>query len=83
LKVNSQEFFVLVTFEWTEQIKMVRSTRPKKQSESKNSPDTISVLKMTRSKFATAALAAHGYQHVYIPGPTSGPGMQISWAGFA
>jgi len=38
---------------------------------------------MTRPEFATATLMSHGYQNVYIPGPTSGPGMQISWAGFA
>jgi hypothetical protein len=82
-EVNSQEFLVLVTFEWTEQIKTVRSSRPKKQSESKNTPDTINVLEMTHPEFATAALTAHGYQNVYIPGPTSGPRMQISWTGFA
>lgn len=66
-----------------EQIKTVRSSRPKKQSMSKNTPDAISVLRMTHPKFVAAALTAHGYQNVYIPGPTSGPGMQISWTGFA
>ena len=81
--VNAQEFFVLVTLEWTERVKTARSSRPKKQSESKNTPSIIKVLTLHRGQFVTAALAAHGYQKAYIPGPTSGPGMQISWSGFA
>lgn len=83
LKVKSQAFFVLVTLEWTEQIRSGRSVRPKKHNESKNTPDAIKVLQMTRSSFITAALTAHGHQNIYLPGPTSGPGMQISWVGFA
>ena len=74
-------FFVLVTLEWVEHIKGARSSRPKKQSESKNAPDAIKVLSMTRQQFITAALGAHGYQNAYIPGPTSGPGAQILWTG--
>ncbi|KAF8968731.1 hypothetical protein BDZ97DRAFT_1755029 [Flammula alnicola] len=81
--LNSREFFILVTFEWTERVKSVRSSRPKKTSESKNTPDAIKVLSLTRAQFVTAALTAHGHQSAYIPGATSGPGMQISWSGFA
>lgn len=82
-KVNSQEFFVLVTFEWTEQVKVARSSHPKKHAESKNTPKAIKVLMMGQSQFVIAALTAHDYQQAYIPGPTSGPGMKISWQGFA
>ena len=81
-QVKSQAFFVLITLKWMEQIWSGRSVHPKKQNESKNTPDAIKVLQMTRSSFITAALTAHGYQNVYIPGPTSSPGMQISWVGF-
>jgi len=81
--VNLHEFFVLVTLDWIERVKTARSSHPKKHSESKNASDVIKILSLSRVQFVVAALAAHGYQNTYIPGPTSGPGMQISWAGFA
>ncbi|PPQ76057.1 hypothetical protein CVT26_005439 [Gymnopilus dilepis] len=78
---ENHEFFVLVILEWTERVKAGRSVRPKKVMESKNTPDVVKILTLTRAQFVTAALSAHGLQNAYIPGPTSGPGMQISWTG--
>ncbi|KAF8868520.1 hypothetical protein CPB84DRAFT_1857570 [Gymnopilus junonius] len=69
--LKNHDFYVLVTLEWTERIKTVRSSRPKKMNESKNTPDVVKVLTMTHPQFVMAALTAHGYQQAYIPGPTS------------
>jgi len=81
--VNAHRFFVHVTLEWTERSKTARSTRSKKQEETKSTPDALEVLNMSRTGFVPAALTAHGYQNAYIPGPTSGPGMQVTWTGHA
>lgn len=80
--VSSQEFFILVTLEWTEQSK-TSCSHSKKHNESKNAPAAIKVLSLTRPQFVTMSLAAHALQNAFIPGPTSGPGMKIVWTGFA
>src|SRR5437016_4929818 len=82
VSVNSHDFFVMVTLLWSEHVKTTRSSRPKKHEETKNTPNAVKVLAMTRATFVTTALSAHGYQSSYVPGQASGPGMQISWPGF-
>ncbi|KIL54227.1 hypothetical protein M378DRAFT_19111 [Amanita muscaria Koide BX008] len=80
--VNDLTFYVLVIVEWTERAaKGGRNPRPKKVSESKNTPSSVEVLKISRSEFITAALSAHNYHKLYIPGPTAGPNMRVSWTG--
>ncbi|KAF9034763.1 hypothetical protein BJ165DRAFT_1533815 [Panaeolus papilionaceus] len=37
----------------------------------------------TKFQFALAALTAHGYQKAYVVWEVCGPGMQVSWSGFA
>ncbi|KAF9053261.1 hypothetical protein BJ165DRAFT_1523972 [Panaeolus papilionaceus] len=79
---DNQEFYVLVTVEWTEHIKTACNSCPKCMNELKNTPAVVKILSMTCSAFVTAALGAHGLQGAYVPRPQSGPGMQVSWTGF-
>ncbi|KAF9472995.1 hypothetical protein BDN70DRAFT_967282 [Pholiota conissans] len=58
-----------------------RSAGPKTCTETRNIPEAICVPNMSRSEFITAALAAHNFQNVYIPGATSDHGMRISCSG--
>jgi hypothetical protein len=48
----------MVTLLWSEH-RTTRSSRPKKQEETKNTQNAVKVLTMTRATFVTTALSAH------------------------
>jgi len=71
-----------VTAEWLERgAKGTRGARMKKCAETKNTPDQITILGLTRADFVAAALSAHGLQNSYVAGSVSGPNMKILWSG--
>ena len=74
-------FYVLVTIEYAERSASTRSTtKGRKHSESKNTVDQVAILGSSHAHFIAAALTAHNLQNVYVPGPTSGPGIKIYWS---
>ncbi|KAI0684932.1 hypothetical protein BC835DRAFT_1387051 [Cytidiella melzeri] len=75
-------FFVLVTIHWLKRVQSGRAIKMAKQQDTKQVSAQTPVLRLACAKFVTLALSAHGYKDRYVPGPISGPGMQVYWTGY-
>ena len=78
--VDNFQFYVHIMVNWLEHPVKSQNACLKKCSESKNTLSQVPLLTLSHAQFITAALAAHAYQKTYIPGPTSGLGMWVSWS---
>ncbi|KAH9939457.1 hypothetical protein B0H21DRAFT_893945 [Amylocystis lapponica] len=77
--VPEQLFFVLVSIMVQKKVPSGRTMKIQKTEETKNTTEEVAILSLTRTRFVTVALSAHGLQHSYLPGPSNGPGMKIHW----
>ncbi|KAF7980968.1 hypothetical protein HWV62_35762 [Athelia sp. TMB] len=80
--IESHQFILNATMEWSERSRGPRSnTKSKKVAESKLSSQPYGVTVMTRKEIILAALTAHQFENINSVGAIGGPPFKIHWSG--